>query len=132
MQVPDAYWDRFKDKEIVMHHREPEKEVITHLRSALAMCENIDWNVGRILQKLDDLGIADNTIVVYFHDNGPNGDRWNGDMKGKKGSTDEGGLRTAMHMALAGKVRKGESSQADRIGHRSSSYIGGSRWHTDC
>jgi len=108
MQVPDEFWDRFKDKEIVMHHREPEKEVMSHLRSALAMCENIDWNVGRILEKLDDLGIADNTIVVYFHDNGPNGDRWNGDMKGKKGSTDEGGLRTAMHMRWPGKFEQGK------------------------
>ena len=35
------------------------------------MCENIDWNVGRILQKLDELKLAENTIVVYFSDNGP-------------------------------------------------------------
>ena len=108
MQVPDEFWDRFKDKEIVMHNREPEKEVMSHLRSALAMCENIDWNVGRILEKLDDLGIADNTIVVFFHDNGPNGIRWNGDMKGRKGSTDEGGLRTAMHMRWPAKFEKGK------------------------
>ena len=38
-------------------------------RAALALCENIDWNVGRILQKLDELGLRDDTIVVYFSDN---------------------------------------------------------------
>ena len=108
MQVPDEFWERFKDKEIVMRNREPEGEVMSHLRSALAMCENIDWNVGRVLEKLDDLGIADNTIVVYFHDNGPNGVRWNGDMKGRKGSIDEGGVRTAMHMRWPAKFEKGK------------------------
>ena len=60
------------------------------------MCENIDWNVGRLLQKLDQLGVAKDTIVVFFHDNGPNGVRWNGGMKGRKGSTDEGGVRSPL------------------------------------
>tara|TARA_R110002096_G_scaffold327737_1_gene521863 strand:+ start:2081 stop:3832 length:1752 start_codon:yes stop_codon:yes gene_type:complete len=96
MQVPDEFWDRFKDKELLMHNREPEKEDDLHLRCALAMCENIDWNVGRLLGKLDDLELSENTIVIYFSDNGPNGVRWNGGMKGKKGSTDEGGVRSPM------------------------------------
>lgn len=108
MQVPDEFWDRFKDKEISMRNREPNKERMSHVLSALAMCENIDWNVGRVLAKLDELGIADNTIVVYFHDNGPNGTRWNGDMKGRKGSTDEGGVRTAMHMRWPGHFEAGK------------------------
>lgn len=96
MQVPDEFWDRFKDKDLTMHHREPEKEDDLHLRCALAMCENIDWNVGRLLGKLDDLKLRDDTIVIYFCDNGPNGSRWNGGMKGKKGSADEGGVRSPM------------------------------------
>lgn len=96
MQVPDEWWNRFKDKELEMHHREPGKENLGHIRAALAMCENIDWNVGRLLAKLDELEIAENTIVVYFCDNGPNGSRWNGDMKGRKGSTDEGGVRSPL------------------------------------
>ena len=57
------------------------------------MCENIDWNVGRVLRQLDGLQLAENTIVIDFSDNGPNGWRWNGGMKGRKGSTDEGGVR---------------------------------------
>jgi hypothetical protein len=60
------------------------------------MCENIDWNVGRVLAKLDALGLADGTIVVYFSDNGPNGWRFNGGMKGRKASTDEGGVRSPL------------------------------------
>ena len=104
MQVPDRFWEKFEDKKLVMRHRDWQKpnlkprqrENLPHVRCALAMCENIDWNVGRILQKLNELKIADDTIVVFFHDNGPNGVRWNGGMKGRKGSTDEGGVRSPL------------------------------------
>lgn len=108
MQVPDEYWNRFKDKELKMHNRDPRKEVRNHLLCALAMCENIDWNVGRILTKLDQLKIADNTIILYFCDNGPNGTRWNGDMKGRKGSTDEGGVRSPMLIRWPGHIPGGK------------------------
>ena len=76
--------------------REPQQEDVTTTRAALAMCENIDWNVGRVLAKLDELKLAENTIVLYFCDNGPNSWRWNGGMKGRKGSTDEGGVRSPL------------------------------------
>lgn len=104
MQVPDRWWDKFQDKQLELHNREPERENIPHIRAALAMCENVDWNVGRILEKLADLEVADNTIVVYFSDNGPNGYRWNGGMKGRKGSTDEGGVRTPMLIRWPAKI----------------------------
>ena len=98
MQVPDRWWNKFNDKNLngMMRHRNPEKEDRLHLLSALAMCENIDWNVGRVLKKLDQLNVANDTIVVFFHDNGPNGARWNDDMEGRKGSTEEGGTRSPL------------------------------------
>ncbi len=76
-------------------------------RAALAMCENIDWNVGRVLAKLDELKLADNTIVLYFSDNGPNSWRWNGGMKGRKGSTDEGGVRSPLLIRWPGHIKPG-------------------------
>jgi arylsulfatase A-like enzyme len=107
MQVPDRWWDEYRDKELEKHNREPKKENLPHIRAALAMCENIDWNVGRILKKLDELRIADDTIVVYFCDNGPNGVRWNGGMKGRKGSTDEGGVRSPLLIRWPGRIEAG-------------------------
>lgn len=94
MQVPDRWARKFRDKELAMRHRDPEKEDIEHTRAALAMCENIDWNVGRLLDQLETSGVAESTLVLYFCDNGPNGWRWNGGMRGRKGSTDEGGVRS--------------------------------------
>ena len=98
MQVPDRWWNKFKDRKLedMMRNRKPEKENRLHLLAALAMCENIDWNVGRLLRKLEELKLAEDTIVLFFHDNGPNGTRWNGDMEGRKGSTEEGGTRSPL------------------------------------
>ena len=106
-QVPDRYWDRFKNRPIEMRHRDPEKEELVRTRCALAMCENIDWNVGRLLRQLDDLQLAENTIVIYYSDNGPNGWRWNGGMKGRKGSTDEGGVRVPFMIRWPGHIEPG-------------------------
>lgn len=93
MQVPEEFFKKFNGTVLEKRHRDPQQEDVPKTRAALAMCENIDWNVGRVLKKLDIMDIADNTIVIYFSDNGPNSSRWNGRMKGRKGSTDEGGVR---------------------------------------
>ncbi len=107
MQVPDRFFKKFDGAALKQRHRDPKKEKLPHSRAALAMCENIDWNVGRVLKKLDDLKLADNTIVVYFSDNGPNGWRWNDRMKGRKGSTDEGGVRSPLLVRWPGHIPRG-------------------------
>ncbi len=107
MQVPDQYWDRHSNNKLAQRSANPDRETINHTRAALAMCENIDWNVGRVLKKLDELGIAENTVVVFFHDNGPNGWRWNDGMRGIKGSTDEGGVRSPLFVRWQKKITPG-------------------------
>jgi arylsulfatase A-like enzyme len=107
MQVPDRDWRKFEGVELKLLGTGPMKEQMDHTRAALAMCENLDRNVGRLLQALEHLGLADDTIVVYFSDNGPNGPRWNGGMKGRKGSTDEGGVRSPLLVRWPGKINKG-------------------------
>jgi arylsulfatase A-like enzyme len=105
MQVPDRWYEKFKDKELKLRYAGPQREDPAMTRAALAMCENIDWNVGRVLRKLDDLKLADKTIVVYFSDNGPNSWRWNGGMRGRKGSTDEGGVRSPLLVRWSGHIK---------------------------
>jgi len=72
------------------------------------MCENVDWNVGRVVAKLEELDLMENTIIIYFSDNGPNGHRWNGEMKGIKGSTDEGGVRSPTFIQWQGTLEAGK------------------------
>ncbi len=107
MQVPATWWEKFENKTLVNHSKDPSKEDSLHMKAALAMCENIDWNVGRLSQKVEELGLAENTIIIYFSDNGPNGWRWNGGMKGRKGSTDEGGVRSPFFMQWKGTIEPG-------------------------
>lgn len=109
MQAPQKYWDEFKEKPIVSDPDETntKKENKDFTRAALAMCKNIDDNVGRVIRALDDEGIAEETIVVYFSDNGPNSSRFNGGMRGRKGSVYEGGLRSPCVMKYPAKVPAG-------------------------
>jgi len=107
MQVPDCWWEKFNNKELDMRARDEDPEDLNFTKAALAMCENIDWNVGRLEDKIRELGIEENTIVLYLCDNGPNGWRWNGDMKGRKGSTDEGGVRSPLFMKWPGHINQG-------------------------
>lgn len=104
MQAPDIFYEKFRNAELPDRFQEPAQEDLAMTRAALAMCENIDWNVGRMLQLLDELQLARETIVVYFCDNGPNSFRWNGSMKGRKGSTDEGGVRSPLLIRWPGHI----------------------------
>lgn len=105
--VPDEYWNRLKDSPVTMRGQEGDKEELPVTRCALAMVENQDWNVGRILKKIDDLKLSDSTIVIFFSDNGPNSWRWNAGMKGRKGMTDEGGVRVPFLIRWPGKIKPG-------------------------
>jgi arylsulfatase A-like enzyme len=106
-QVPDKFYAKFSDGPIQMRNRDQKTEQLDKTRCVLAMCENIDWNVGRVLRQLDKLRLAENTIVIYFSDNGPNSWRWNDGMKGRKGSTDEGGNRVPCLVRWPGHIKPG-------------------------
>ena len=85
-------------------------------RCALAMCENIDWNVGRVLAQARraEAGRQHHRASTSAT-TGPNSWRWNGGMKGRKGSTDEGGVRAPFLIrwpATSGRARAFRRSPA--------------------
>lgn len=94
LQVPDKYFDKYKSKNIDDFNA-----------TIYGMGENIDDNVGRILKKLDELGIKDNTIIIYMSDNGPLNLRYNAGLKGKKGSVDEGGIKVPFIINWKNKIQ---------------------------
>ena len=71
MQVPDSWWNRVKDRTLSQRATFPEQEDTTFTKAALALAENLDWNIGRVLSLLHSLDLEQETIVIYFSDNGP-------------------------------------------------------------
>jgi arylsulfatase len=73
-----------------------------------------DMHVGQLLKKLDELGIADNTIVHYSTDNGPHMNTWpdagSSPFFGEKNTNWEGGWRVPSMVRWPGKVKAGSVS----------------------
>jgi len=73
-----------------------------------------DGDVGKLLKTLDDLGIADNTIVVYTTDNGPNRFTWpdaaNSPFRNEKDSNFEGAFRVPAMVRWPGHIKPGQVS----------------------
>ena len=104
MQVPDKYFD---GKDILLRGRYSNRENIEKTKAAMGMIENIDENIGNVVRSLKEKGVYENTIIIFFSDNGPNGNRWNNDLKDRKGSTNEGGVRVPFFIQWPKNIKKG-------------------------
>jgi len=112
LQVPGEYYKMYKDIDPSSgfeNDKRPFPAMSTKdkedARKVYAMVTNIDDNVGRLLQKLEELNIAKNTIVIFMSDNGPQQNRYIAGLRGLKGSVCEGGVRVPFFMkypALSG------------------------------
>ena len=95
----------------VKTHLGPKWEDKTGYGLAADGMAELDDTVGEILKKLDELKIADNTIVVFTSDNGPEIFTWpdggNTPFKGEKGTTWEGGFRVPCVVRWPGVIKPG-------------------------
>lgn len=96
-QVPDELFDKYKSKGLS-----------DELAAIYGMVENMDGNVGKILDLLKENALEENTILIFMSDNGPNGVRFNGGMKGKKGQVHEGGVRSPLFIKWDGSLQAGK------------------------
>ncbi len=82
-----------------------------------AMVESVDESVGRIVDKLDELGVADNTFLVFFSDNGGVGTITSmAPLRGSKGMLYEGGIREPLIVRWPGHTEPGSVSDVAVIG----------------
>lgn len=85
------------------------------------MVSRLDWEIGEIMKKLDTLGIAEDTLVVFSSDNGPHSEGGqdpeafgsNGQLRGGKRDLFEGGIRVPMLARWPGRIAAG--SETDHL-----------------
>ncbi len=80
-----------------------------------AVVEHLDDGIGRVLATLDELALADRTLVIFTSDNGANRDKYagsNAPFRGEKGQTWEGGIRVPCAARLPGRIPKGAVSRS--------------------
>lgn len=78
----------------------------------VAMLEDLDAEVGRLLQGLEQQGLADNTLVIFVSDNGGFGPVAHmGPLRGAKSTTFEGGIRVPLIMRWPRKIPAGTHSK---------------------
>ena len=91
-----------------------------HNATYAAMIDSVDENIGRVMEKLDELGIADHTVVIFTSDNGglsvPDGGfpaaTSNAPLREGKGHLYEGGVRVPLAVRWPGVVKPGTLSAA--------------------
>ena len=93
-------------------HRLPDRLRDEETARVYAMVSNVDANVGRVLDRLDALGLARETIVVFLTDNGPQHPRFNDGMLDVKGSVHEGGIRVPCFVRWPGRIEAGRVVEA--------------------
>ena len=83
-----------------------------------AMIENIDTNMGALVDFLDEQGLAEDTLLLFLCDNGPQGRRYNEGLRAAKGSVYEGGVRSPLfaHWPAGGlEARRQERGYASHL-----------------
>ncbi|MBW1963524.1 MAG: sulfatase, partial [Deltaproteobacteria bacterium] len=98
-----------KDSLIRKYEEKPVDSIKGHTKPAYAaMIESVDQSLGALQRKLDELGLTENTIIIFTSDNGGHG-KWtsNYPWRGNKGNFYEGGIRVPLIIKWPGVTEPG-------------------------
>jgi arylsulfatase A-like enzyme len=108
--------DRFIKNEAWMKNQTDWKQRLVQDHAVYAaMIENMDWNIGRIIQSLKEKGLLENTLIIFTSDNGglstaEGSPTTNAPLRAGKGWLYEGGIRVPMVMYWKDKLQQGTVS----------------------
>jgi len=104
-------------KELVEKYKAKAPGVLHDHAVMAAMIESVDEGVGRVIDALDDLGLTENTAVLFFSDNGGYGPATSmAPLKGYKGCYYDGGIRVPFFVKWPGVVTEGTFCREPIIG----------------
>ena len=101
LQVPDKYYQMYKDIDPTNINGESLKMTeknILDAKKIYGMVTNIDENFGKVINKLDELNLKENTIVIFMTDNGPQQPRYVSNLKGLKSQVYNGGIKVPFYL----------------------------------
>lgn len=101
LQVPKKYYDMYDDLEVRYKTNQTNPFMAGEMSDAdfevtrriYGMVTNIDDNVGRVMETLENLHLTDNTMVIFLTDNGSRGKRYRAGLRGEKSDVYEGGIK---------------------------------------
>ncbi len=113
LQLPDAYYNLYKNipsEKFLTDTLDGRNELsdfwIEEAKRVYGMVSNIDDNLSRLFSILHSQQIANNTLVIFITDNGPQGNRYNAGLRSRKGSVYEGGIRVPSFWSWPGKIKQ--------------------------
>ncbi len=116
IQVPEESLAQYEGKipEVPYEHRSAYQRHPSPRAGYAAMISHMDRDIGKIVDLIDELGLAENTLILFTSDNGPTFERLggadsdffnsSGPLRGRKGSVYEGGIRVPLVARWQGKI----------------------------
>ncbi len=112
LQVPEKYYDLYKDIDPSNFYEEVTSEMterdVNDAKKIYGMVTNIDENFGKLLYKLEELDIKENTIVIFLTDNGPQQTRYVSNLRGLKSEVYNGGIKVPFYFRYPKLYKKAE------------------------
>ena len=101
LQVPEKYYQIYKDIDPTIIDGKSlnmTKKNILDAKKIYGMVTNIDENFGKLINKLDELKLKENTIIIFMTDNGPQQPRYVSNLRGLKSQVYNGGIKVPFYL----------------------------------
>ncbi|MDH5400699.1 MAG: arylsulfatase, partial [Cyclobacteriaceae bacterium] len=123
LQLPAKYQDMYADLEIdsgrydngTRPFPKMDNRSVDAARRVYGMVSNIDDNLARLFNKVNELGIRDNTLIIFMTDNGPQQLRYVSGMRGRKGTVYEGGIHVPFFISWPGKIAENKELKVPAV-----------------
>ena len=121
LQLPEKYYNLYKNVDIQTNVQVSKTELklsdqdIEDAKKIYGMITNIDDNLGKLFSKLKELKIDKETVVIFMTDNGPQQLRYNANMKGRKGTVYNGGIRVPFFLKVPNKFKDVKVKEINKL-----------------